>query len=241
LRTLDDVTPDEWNAAAESELERLRRAREVLALAVGSRKPAKARKTSAASRTSAPKRSNGRCAGWTVDVAPDATHIGTAKIRSSLSTAQRLIAAQTGNLPRDLEFDDIADGIGSGGVIDQANERTEKLGKFGNRKCEADGIEFDSERERSRYFDLKRQQTAGIIRDLRLQVAYEIVPAVTLYGRKRPARKYVADFVYFACEFTGGKEKWRLVVEDAKGFKTAEYRLKRHLMMAVHGIEIKES
>jgi hypothetical protein len=30
------------------------------------------------------------------------------------------------------------------------------------------------------------------------------------------------------------------VVEDVKGAVTAEYRIKRHLMASVHGIEIRE-
>lgn len=104
--------------------------------------------------------------------------------------------------------------------------------KYGNRKCEADGITFDSVRERSRYYDLKRWESAGIISNLRLQVRYEIAPAVVLDGKTRPQRFYVADFTY--------ERDGREVVEDSKGYRTPEYRLKRHLVMARHGIEIQE-
>ena len=47
--------------------------------------------------------------------------------------------------------------------------------------------------------------------------------------------KYVADFVY--------QEKGQLVVEDVKSKMTRNlpvYRLKKHLMKSVHGLEIRE-
>jgi hypothetical protein len=43
---------------------------------------------------------------------------------------------------------------------------------------------------------------------------------------------YVADFRY--------EEGGATVVEDAKGFKTAAYKLKKKLMKAIHNIEIRE-
>jgi len=45
--------------------------------------------------------------------------------------------------------------------------------------------------------------------------------------------KYVADFVYK--DYHG-----MIVVEDVKGVVTQVFRIKKHLMMHVHGIEIKE-
>ena len=47
------------------------------------------------------------------------------------------------------------------------------------------------------------------------------------------ATYYVADFVYKDAE---GNE----VVEDVKGFRTAEYLLKKKMMRALLGIQIKE-
>lgn len=81
--------------------------------------------------------------------------------------------------------------------------------------------------------ELKRQEEEGMIADLQLQVSFEIAPSVMLYGRKRPARKYVADFVY--------TKNGQQIVEDVKGVKTHIYTLKRHLMMSVHGIQICET
>lgn len=46
---------------------------------------------------------------------------------------------------------------------------------------------------------------------------------------------YVADFVYL--DLFDGKE----IVEDAKGYRTAIYKLKKKLMKAVHSIDIFET
>ena len=108
--------------------------------------------------------------------------------------------------------------------------------KYGNKICNYDGFKFHSIRERNRYIVLKEKQDKGQIKDLRMQVAFVLAAAVELDGRKRPALKYVADFVY---DDVTSSNTIR-VVEDSKGFRTADYRIKRHLMMSVHGIEVKE-
>lgn len=103
-----------------------------------------------------------------------------------------------------------------------------KKSKYGASKKEVDGIVFASEKEAKRYQALKLLQKAGVIGLLELQVPYELNPGGTHSFR------YIADFVYVISQ-TGEK-----VVEDAKGFRTREYRKKRRLMKAVHGISIKE-
>lgn len=105
--------------------------------------------------------------------------------------------------------------------------------KYGNKKTVIDGITFDSKREATRYATLKTLQHTGEISGLERQVAFEIAPSVTLDGRKRPARKYVADFRYTL-------RSGQTVVEDVKGFATSEYRLKRHLVRALYGVEVVE-
>ncbi|WP_235837979.1 DUF1064 domain-containing protein [Chitinasiproducens palmae] len=110
-----------------------------------------------------------------------------------------------------------------------------KRAKYGNCKVEVDGITFDSRREAARYQTLKAMQAAGQIRDLRRQVPFVLTEAVVLDGRKKPALRYVADFTYV--------EGGALVVEDVKSTITAKastYRTKKHLMKAVHGIDIRE-
>jgi len=94
-------------------------------------------------------------------------------------------------------------------------------------------MSFDSRREFARYLELALHERVGQISDLRRQVVFELAPAVVIQGRKRPALRYIADFVYRE----DGAD--RDTVEDVKGKLTEGYRIKRHLM-AVLGFEIKE-
>jgi hypothetical protein len=103
----------------------------------------------------------------------------------------------------------------------------QRRSKYGAKKTVVDGVTFDSQAEATRYGVLKVIQSAGLIKDLRLQVAYQI----TVNGKK--VCRYVADFVYIE----NGKE----VVEDVKGMKTPVYNLKKKLMEAVFGVVIFES
>ena len=107
------------------------------------------------------------------------------------------------------------------------------MAKFGNRKVERDGIEFDSIKECQRYCELKLMQRAGVISDLQLQVPFELIPAQRIDGKVvERAVTYVADFVY--------KQNGQTVVEDTKGYRTSEYIMKRKMMLFFHGIRIVE-
>lgn len=118
--------------------------------------------------------------------------------------------------------------------------------KYGNKKAKHDGMVFDSRRERNRYIILSALQRAGEISDLRMQVTYELLPAIYEMEEKQLKTKvkkvqrcaqravhYIADFVYKDKE---GNE----VVEDTKGMRTKEYLLKKKMMRALLGIQIKE-
>ena len=70
---------------------------------------------------------------------------------------------------------------------------------------------------------------AGKINNLGEQVPFTLVEGK---GRVRPI-KYIADFVYF--DLKGVRH-----VCDAKGCKTAIYRLKKKMMYLLHEIEIEE-
>lgn len=98
---------------------------------------------------------------------------------------------------------------------------------------------YSSKKEAKRAAELHLLQRAGHISGLREQVVYVLAPSVVIGGRKRPELRYVADFVYFDLDKLG-KDK-ALTVEDVKGVRTPVYRIKRHLMMSVHGIEIRET
>lgn len=81
------------------------------------------------------------------------------------------------------------------------------------------GIRFDSKKEARRYQELKLLEDVGVIRDLKLQVPFELIPKQ--FGER--AVRYIADFVYY------DMEKRISIVEDVKGFKTDVYKLKRKL------------
>jgi Xaa-Pro aminopeptidase len=102
-----------------------------------------------------------------------------------------------------------------------------KRSKYGNRKTVVDGITFDSIRESKRFGELSLMQEAGLISGLELQQSFDLI----VNGMK--ICRYVADFVY--------TEKTRRIVEDVKGVKTPSYTLKKKLMLACHGITIRET
>lgn len=101
-----------------------------------------------------------------------------------------------------------------------------KRSKYRAVRCEYDGVKFASKRERDRYTILAREQALGSISGLMLQ------PRFAIKVNDELICTYVGDF-----EYDRGPEH---VVEDSKGVKTAVYRLKKKLMWAIHGIEIKE-
>lgn len=100
------------------------------------------------------------------------------------------------------------------------------VGKYRAKKSVVDGITFDSTMEGNRYAELSVLQKTGIISKLRIQVPYKIIINDELICT------YKADFVYF--------ENGIEIVEDAKGYRTKDYILKKKLMKAVLNIDIKE-
>ena len=95
-----------------------------------------------------------------------------------------------------------------------------------------DGIEHDSKKEAARWQELNLMLRARLIEDLQRQVRFELIPKQD--GER--ACTYIADFVYIDRK-TGDK-----IVEDVKSpaTRTEAYRIKRKLMLLVHGIRIKE-
>ena len=112
--------------------------------------------------------------------------------------------------------------------------------KFNAVKKTIDGIKFDSTRESKRYEELRLAERAGRIKDLEVQPVFILVKSVKFKGDKKttPAMRYTADFRYYDIE------KDEVVVEDVKSKATAkltDYRMRRHMMLAFHGIEILET
>ena len=124
------------------------------------------------------------------------------------------------------------------------------MNKYRNTKTTVDGITFDSKKEASYYLFLKQKERDGEVSNLRMQVPYELIPAVyedeVVHLKTRDkvvtrcvqrATHYVADFVY-TVNATGEDE-----VVDVKSYitrKNPEYRLKKKMMLAFNGIKILE-
>lgn len=126
-----------------------------------------------------------------------------------------------------------------------------KFGKYNAKKSEYNGMSFDSKKEMERYIELEKLQEEGKICKLQRQVKFELIPVqkehyevvkqlktkVKVEKKERVVEHpcvYVADFVYM-----GYDNKW--VVEDSKGIRTKEYKIKKKLMLYVYGIRIKET
>ena len=118
--------------------------------------------------------------------------------------------------------------------------------KYGARKVTKNGLIYDSKKEARRAAFLETLEKAGVIRDLRRQVKYVLIPTqrepdtIGPKGGRKPGKVierecyYLADFVY-TITATG-----ETVIEDTKGVRTKEYIIKRKLMLERYGIRIKE-
>lgn len=95
--------------------------------------------------------------------------------------------------------------------------------------CVFCGEKHDSKKEAARCVELHQMQERGLIRDLRSQVKIQILP-FTRYAESDPRMQnerhltYTADFCY--TEVASGKS----IIEDVKGFKTKEYKIKRKIV-----------
>ena len=119
--------------------------------------------------------------------------------------------------------------------------------KYGNSKIKNAYGTFDSQLEFARFVFLSNRQKEGEISGLRRQVEYLLIPAQ--YGTEirhlktkdkevrvlleRPC-SYIADFVY--------ERNGKTIVEDCKGAKgiiTEAAKIKKKLLLWVHGIELR--
>lgn len=120
----------------------------------------------------------------------------------------------------------------------QFREMNKKKSKYRNKKVEVDGTKYDSKKEAKVFTQLQLMEKCGKIFDLKRQVSFELLPAQyrVVNGKKKcieRACKYIADFTY-------NDENMNLVIVDAKGFRTPDYKIKKKLMLSVHNIIIKE-
>jgi hypothetical protein len=131
-------------------------------------------------------------------------------------------------VPRDLTRCPVCDQWYCGALCHRCGQPAPPArSKYGSRRTTVDGVTFDSAKEATRWGELVMMQKAGHISGLRRQVSYDLV----VNGHK--VATYRADFVYADAS---GLD----VVEDVKGFRTPVYRLKRRLMLACHGADVRE-
>lgn len=107
-----------------------------------------------------------------------------------------------------------------------------KQNKYKNKHVEYHGIKFDSKKEGAYYLKLKTMEELGIIKDLKLQVKFELQPSFKFNGKTIRAINYIADFTYY-----DENNKYHIV--DTKGVKTEVYKIKKK-MMQYKGYEIEE-
>lgn len=82
--------------------------------------------------------------------------------------------------------------------------------KYGAKKVIINGIKFDSQKEGNHYLELKLLEKQGLIKDLRIQVRFELQPSYKKNGKTIRAIYYVADFAYIDVK-TG-----KTIIEDTK-------------------------
>ena len=106
------------------------------------------------------------------------------------------------------------------------------MNKYHAKRCEFNGLKFDSKHERDRYIELVLLEKSKAIQDLKCQVSFPLIPR-SKYGREI---RYVADFTYY--------ENGELVVEDAKSSITKAngvYKLKKRLLAEKYSLIIRET
>ena len=115
-----------------------------------------------------------------------------------------------------------------------SNSIDQKKNKYNNTKVEYKGIKFDSIKEMKHYQLLEYLQKIGEIKELKLQVPYELIPKYKINNKTVRKCVYVADFVYYDTKDN------KVHVIDTKGFRTDTYKLKKKLFEYKYKIEIEE-
>lgn len=104
---------------------------------------------------------------------------------------------------------------------------TRRFSKYRAVPTVIDGIRFASKKEAARYQELRLAQHAGDISELELQ------PNFPLWVEGVLICTYRADFKY--------REGSLVVIEDVKGFRTPEYKIKAKLFKALYRYEFRET
>ena len=104
------------------------------------------------------------------------------------------------------------------------NNKDKKMrySKYNAKKTEYNGVMYDSRKEARRAWELDMLLKAGEIQGLIRQPRFKLKYCT-----------YIADFAYTT-------KDGEYIVEDVKGFKTDIYKLKKKMLKAEYGIEVRE-
>ena len=118
--------------------------------------------------------------------------------------------------------------------------------KYHAKKVTICGIDFDSKKEGMRHLLLKDMERRGEISDLRLQVPFQLLPAiyedevVQLKTKTKVEKRLVQRAVHYVADFVYTDKDGIQHVEDTKGLRLPDYVLKKKMMLAILGIKITE-
>lgn len=108
--------------------------------------------------------------------------------------------------------------------------------KYKAKPIVVDGIKFPSQKEATRWQQLRLMERGGEIRNLRRQVAIKLEgkdgPIMTRTGR---AMKLTIDFAY-----EDKRLNWAEVYEESKGMRTRDYDVRLAVAQAM-GVEVKHT
>lgn len=104
--------------------------------------------------------------------------------------------------------------------------------KYHAKPTVVDGIRFHSAREAARYLELRLLQKAGeIVGEIETQPPFPLIIA-NRFGEDIKIGHYFGDFLYTRAD-------GEVVCEDIKGVDTALSKLKRKLVAASYGLEVR--
>lgn len=101
--------------------------------------------------------------------------------------------------------------------------------KYRAKPTTVDGIRFHSKKESQRYLQWKLLEHSGAISCLELQPSFRLIVNDKLIATYRADAKYLDT------------KTGELVIEDVKGMRTREYKLKKKLFEALYGRTITET
>lgn len=106
--------------------------------------------------------------------------------------------------------------------------------KYKNKTCFVDGIRFDSRREADYYGQLKIEKRAGLVKDFKRQVEFDLAAWTPIpcggaaHLLTRNCEKVCSHKVDFLVTLNDGSQE----VREVKGFETDIWHLKRKLFEA---------